>query len=119
MLHSHNSYVQILKAAPDKMPSDEYKLVICAELGPTGEHPRRFNKSATNEVAIVIGGNKFHRQDSVLERRNRQLQQVAETHRSYDSLQYPLIFWKEEDGYHFFISQINPRTGIPINGKKV
>ena len=40
-------------------------------------------------------------------------------HRSHDSLQCPLIFWEGEDGYHFFISQVNPPTGIPINGKKL
>ena len=40
-------------------------------------------------------------------------------HRPYDSLQYSLIFWEGEDSYHFFTSQVNPRTGIPVNGKKV
>ncbi len=35
---------------------------------------------------------------------------MAETHRSYDALQYLLVFWEEEDGYHLPIMQIAPRT---------
>ena len=57
--------------------------------------------------------------DIVLEKRNNRLQRVSETHRSYDALQYPLIFWQGEDGYDFSIMQINPRTGIALSGKKV
>ena len=44
---------------------------------------------------------------------------MSETHRSYDALQYPLIFWKGEDGYHFLIEQIDPTTGMAVTGKKV
>ena len=41
-------------------------------------------------------------------RDGRQLQQISETHRSYDTLQYPLMFWQGEDGYYFNIKMINP-----------
>ena len=78
MLHSHNSYVQIFKTALDKVPSDEYKLVIRADLRPTRKHPRRFNEPATNEVVIVVGGNKFDRRDIILEKKK---QSVAESSR--------------------------------------
>lgn len=82
MLHSYNSYVQMFKTALDKMPSDEYKVIIRADQRPTGEHPRRFNAPVTNEVAIVIVGNEFDRRDIILEKRNSQLQRVSETHRA-------------------------------------
>ena len=70
-------------------------------------------------MAIVIVGNEFDRRDIVLEKKNSQLQMVSETHRSYDALQYPLIFWEGEDGYNFSIMQTNPTTGVAVDGKKV
>ena len=119
MLHQHNDYVHIFKIALQRMPSDAYRVVIRADKRPAGEHERRFNEPVTNDVAIVIVGNEFDRRDIILEKRNNQLQRVTETHRSYDALQYPLIFWEGEDGYHFNIMQVNPRTGEPVSGEKV
>jgi hypothetical protein len=103
MLHEHHSYVQIFKTALQRMPTDAYKVVIRADATPAGEHERRYNAPTTNEVAIVIVGDGFDRRDIILEKRNNQLQSVSDTHRSYDALQYPLIFWKGEHGYHFHI----------------
>ena len=62
-------------------------------------------------MAMVMVGEEFNRRDIVLQRRNDQLENVSETHRSYDSLQYPLIFWQGEDGYHFKLRMINHSTG--------
>lgn len=52
----------------------------------------------------------YNTRDIVLQRRGGSLQRIAETHRLYDSLQYPIIFWQGEDGYHFNIRQYNPST---------
>ena len=119
MLHQHNNYVQVFKTALQRMPSDAYRVVIRADKKPAGQHAGRFNEPMTNEVAVVIVGNEFDRRDIVLEKTNNQVQRVAETHRSYDALQYPLIFWEGEDGYHFLIPQTNPQTRSFIDGKKV
>ncbi|CAF3254328.1 unnamed protein product [Rotaria sp. Silwood2] len=119
MLHQYNSYVHIFKSTLEKMLSDEYRVVISADKKPAREHARRFNEPSTNEVAVIIAGNEFERQDIILEKKNNQLQRVAETHRSYDALQYPLIFWEGEDGYHFLIMQTDPTTGTPVDRKKV
>ena len=119
MLHQHNSYVQVFKSSLERMPSDAYKVVIRADKKPTEEHARRFNEPLTHEMAIVIASNELERRDMVLQKTNNQLQRVAETHRSYDALQYPLIFWEGEDGYYFLIMQINSTTGISSNPKKV
>lgn len=43
--------------------------------------------------------------------RDSRLKRVSETHRTYDALQYPLIFWQGEDGYHFNIKMVNQETG--------
>ncbi|XP_055614537.1 uncharacterized protein LOC129760881, partial [Uranotaenia lowii] len=71
-----------------------------------------------NETAVVISGENIESRDIVLKRRNDgQLQRVHETHRSYDSLQYPLMFCYGEDGYHFQIRMINSLTGEETNKK--
>ena len=119
MLYQHNSYANVFRVSLQRMASDEYKVIIKAVKRPAGEHERCFNEPVTNEVAIVIADNEFDRRGIILEKRNNQLQRVAETHRSYDALQYPLIFWEGEDDYHFLIRQVNSRTGMSISGKKV
>ncbi|CAH0555040.1 unnamed protein product [Brassicogethes aeneus] len=42
---------------------------------------------------------------------------VLETHRSYDALQYPILFWQGEDEYHFNIKLRNPQTGEETDKK--
>jgi hypothetical protein len=93
-LHANNVYVPLLKTALKRMPTDDYKVVVRADKTPTREQLRRFNASALEEVANVMAGNEFCTRDIVLQEKNNILQRVAETHRSYDTLQYPLIFWQ-------------------------
>ncbi|XP_076271412.1 uncharacterized protein LOC143203161 [Rhynchophorus ferrugineus] len=81
------------------------------------QHTRRFNAQTIDEVAIVVVGENLESRDIVLHRRNDQLQRIKETHRSYDALQYPIIFWQGEDGYDFSIKMINPITGSETNKK--
>ncbi|KIH45048.1 hypothetical protein ANCDUO_24917 [Ancylostoma duodenale] len=100
------------------MPTDEYKVVIRADKRPTGEHERRFNAPTVNEVAVVIVGGDVDRRDIIIQKRNDSLQRISETHRSYDALQYPVIFWEGEDGYHFNLKQTDPRTGS-LTSKKI
>lgn len=96
MLHQHISFVHIFKSTLQKMLSDEYRVVISTDKKPAWGHARRFNEPLTGEVAVVIVGNKFDRRDIILEKKNSPLQRVAETHRSYDALQYPSSFGREK-----------------------
>jgi len=118
-LHANNVYVQLFKTALERMLTDDYKVVMRADKTPTGEYRRRFNAPTLDEVAIVMVGNDFGIRDIVLQKRNNTLHHVAETHRSYDVLQYPLIFWQGEDGYHFRIPQTHPYTANPVTGKRI
>lgn len=111
LFHEHNELIKLFKTAIEQMPSDNHKIVIRADKTPVGQHARRFNAPTIDEVAIVIVGEQFESRDIVLHRRNDRLQRVAETHRSYDALQYPILFWEGEDGYHFNIKMINPANG--------
>lgn len=45
------------------------------------------------------------------------LQRISETHRSYDALQYPLLFWEGEDGYNVNVYQIDSETHATTNKK--
>ena len=119
MLHQHNAYVTIFKNDMDRcrlLPSDEYRVVIKADKRPTGEHERRFNAPTINEVAVLMVG-EYANRDIILQTQNNQLQRVSETHRSYDAMQYPLIFWQGEDGYHFMIFKIDPSNGVVLTKK--
>ncbi|XP_026467790.1 uncharacterized protein LOC113371378 [Ctenocephalides felis] len=116
-LHRNNCLVNLFKVALDRMPSDSHNIVIRADKTPAGEHAGRFNSPTIDEVAIVVVGEYMQSRDIVLHRRNNELRRVSETHRSYDALQYPLIFWQGEDGYHFSVKMVNPITGAETNKK--
>ncbi|XP_026467796.1 uncharacterized protein LOC113371383 [Ctenocephalides felis] len=112
LLHEHHALVWLFKSALELMPSDDYKVVIRADKRPSGTHERTFNAPIVDEVAILIVGEQLEKRDIVLSRRDTgQLQQISETHRSYDSLQYPLMFWQGEDGYYYNIKMKNPLNG--------
>lgn len=117
LLHNHNQLIKVFKTSLDQMAADNYKIVIRADKTPAGQHERRFNAPQTNEVAVVVVDNELGRRDIIIQRRSNKLQRIAETHRSYDALQYPLIFWQGQDGYHFNIQQIDPATGVETNKK--
>ena len=102
----------MFKTALERMPTDEYKVVIRADKRPSSEHERCFNAPTINDVAIVIvGQEQYHRRDIIIQRWSENLLRIPETQRSYDALQYPLMFWEGEDGYHFNIMQTDPRRG--------
>lgn len=111
LFHNENQLVRLFKTALDRMPSDNHGIVIRADKVPVGQHARRFNAPTIDEVAILMVGEEFHSRDIVLHRRNSQIQRVSETHRCYDALQYPVLFWQGEDGYHLNIKMINPANG--------
>ncbi|UYV67586.1 hypothetical protein LAZ67_5001306 [Cordylochernes scorpioides] len=117
MLHRHNPYIHLFKDSIEKMPSPDYKLVIKADKAPPGHHPRTFNAPTINEVAIVIVQGNCDRGDIVLSKRGSGVQRINEFNRSYDALQYPLVFWNGQDGYHFHIPQLI--DGVPSAHKTV
>ncbi|GBP05743.1 ATP-dependent DNA helicase PIF1 [Eumeta japonica] len=86
MLHSHNYYIQSFKTAIERIPADtpDFNVVIHANKVPVGEHRGRYNAPSTK------------------------------LHRSYDSLQYPLMLCRGENGYAINISQVDPIGGTPL-----
>lgn len=57
--------------------------------------------------------------DIVVQASDGMLTRVPDTHRFYDALEYPIIFWKGQEGYSIDIPQINPITKQPMSSKKV
>ena len=107
MFHEHNSLIRSFKIDLDQMPTDDYKVVIRADKTPPGQLKRRFNALVKDDVAVVMFETEFERRDIIIHLRNENLRRVAETHRLYDALQYPVIFPRGEDCYHFNVMQVN------------
>ena len=108
--HANNAVVNMFKTALERMPSDTHKFVIRADCTPTGEHVRRFNAPTVNDVAAIIVGDPTKSRDIVVLRRSNIMHRVNETHRLYDALQYPIIYWQGQDGY-ITLKMVDPITG--------
>ncbi|XP_041448143.1 uncharacterized protein LOC111075306 [Drosophila obscura] len=95
LLHENHALVSLFKTALERMPNDDYKVVIRADKRPAGTHERTVNAPTIVEVAILIVGENLEIRDIVLTRRNTgQILKIYETHRSYNTLQHPLKFWQ-------------------------
>lgn len=110
-LQNHNQLVQLFNTVSNSLQNDNYTIVIKADKVPFGQHAGRYNAPTINEVAVVMVGDAFERRDIRIKRRDNTVHTIEDSHRSYDALQYPLIFWEGEDGYHLNIKQRNPATG--------
>lgn len=121
MLHRNNVYIKDFKSAMEHVPRDcvNLKIIIRSDKKPVDQHTRRYNEPTSSEVAVLIIGQEFNTRDIVLNLRNNKIQRIKEIHRSYDCLQYPLIFCYGEDGYSINIPQINPISGQPYGNKNV
>lgn len=115
MLHEHNTIVRsFLTAVEQAPPNENFEVVIYADKTPAGQHRGRYNAPTTDEVAVIISGQEFGRRDIVLHSRDGgALKRISELHRSYDALQYPLMFCRGEDGYSIAIPQVDPVTRAP------
>ncbi|XP_072392278.1 uncharacterized protein [Diabrotica undecimpunctata] len=84
---------------------------------PLGEHAGRFNAPTVDEVAVIMVGDPVDKRSIKITRRDNTLSTISDLHRSYDALQYPLIFWEGQDEYHLNIKQYDPNTGDYRNNK--
>ncbi|XP_055910737.1 uncharacterized protein LOC129945100 [Eupeodes corollae] len=116
--HDENCLIKLFQTALDQMPSDSHRIVIRADKAPGGIHAGRLNAPTIDEVAVLIVDEGASSRDIVLLRRDQSVVHVSETHRCYDALQYPILFWQGEDGYHFNIKMKHRLTGLEI-AKKV
>ncbi|CAF4851971.1 unnamed protein product [Pieris macdunnoughi] len=115
LLNEHNELLKIFKSHMHKLQNDNHAIVINPDKTPAGEHIRRFNAPVVDDVAGIMVGDCTGAREIVVRRRSNNLQFIADTHRSYDALQYPLMFWKGQDGYCINIKQRDPVSGAETN----
>ncbi|GFU39876.1 helitron_like_N domain-containing protein [Nephila pilipes] len=108
LLNEYKELLKIFKSHMHKLESDNHAIVINPDKTPAGEHIRRFNTPVADDIAGIMVGDRTGAREIMIRRRNNNLQFIADTHRSYDALQYPLIFWKGQDGYSINIKQRDP-----------
>ncbi|KAF8771706.1 hypothetical protein HNY73_019086 [Argiope bruennichi] len=94
-----------------RLQNDNYQIVIKADKVPLGEHAGRFNAPTVDEVAVIMVGDPVDKRAIKITRRDSTVSTISDLYRSYDALQYPLIFWQGQDEYHLNIKQCNPNTG--------
>ncbi|KAF0707420.1 ATP-dependent DNA helicase [Aphis craccivora] len=112
VLCENNHLIQSIRSNIESRSFDElqnFKLIIHADRVPQYEHRGQYNAPTIDEVAVLLVNEDKGPRDIVLHGRSRQLSRISELNRSYDALQYPLIFIRGEDGYHINITQ-NQRT---------
>ncbi|GFX27281.1 helitron_like_N domain-containing protein [Trichonephila clavipes] len=107
--HSTNSIDQ--RVSP-RLQNDNYQIVIKVDKVPLGEHAGRFNAPTVDEVAVIMVGDPVDKRSIKITRRDNTISTISDLHRSYDALQYPLIFWQGQDEYHLNIKQYDPNTEI-------
>lgn len=103
MLYTENHLVRSFKQVVETTEAPDFNVVIRPDKTPTGEHVRRFNAPTTSEMAVLMvneeGANK--NRYIIIRKRDGQLRKIIETNIAHDGLQYPLLFVRGEDGYHF------------------
>ncbi|XP_046868549.1 uncharacterized protein LOC124461006 [Drosophila willistoni] len=115
LLNEHNELLKLFKSHMHKLQSDNHAIFINPDRTPAGGHIRRFNAPVVDDVAGIMVGDHTATRQIVIRRRNNSLQSIPDTHRLYDALQYPLIFWKGQDGYCINLKQRDPVTGTETN----
>jgi len=91
LLDNHNSLLLSFRSNLDRMQTDNCDLIICADRVPLGEHRGIFNAPLGKEAAAILVNSDYCGRD-MIQLRDQRLQRIDELHRSYDTLQYPIIF---------------------------
>ncbi|XP_057335011.1 uncharacterized protein LOC130673819 [Microplitis mediator] len=121
LLRENNIYVKKFQSVINSVSSndDKFQIVIRSDRIPAGDHKGRYNSPQSPEIAILISGEEFSHRDIVIHGRDNVIRRINELHYSYDSLQYPLIFSRGEDGYSICIPKIDPASNEASDLKTV
>lgn len=102
MLDQFNPYAERFRTVRDRychtLPPEFTMRMLDTRIS----YGRQYNRSTANEVAALLVGqgiNYGSHHDIVLHTSGGQLQRISETHSSYMSLQYPLLFLYGEHGW--------------------
>jgi hypothetical protein len=109
-LRENNHLIQSFRSNLESRSFDELqnlKLIIHADRVFQDEHRGQYNAPTIDKVAVLLVNEDKGPKDIVLHGRSGHLSRVSELNRSYDALQYPLVYTRGEDGYHINILQKN------------
>ena len=113
LLHESHHYVEVFKVAKEIFEQEavptNVKVVINEAKRPSGEHSRKYNRPLSDEVGVLMPNDATNSRDIVLHYRDGGLKRISELHRSYDPLQYPLLFPNGTDGWHVNLKLQNGR----------
>ena len=113
LLHESHHYVEVFKVAKEIFEQEavptNVKVVINEAKRPSGEHSRRYNRPLSDEVGVLMPNDATNNREIVLHYRDGGLKRISELHRSYDPLQYPLLFPNGTDGWHVNLKLQNGR----------
>ena len=113
LLHESNHYVEVFKVAKEifeqeDTPTNILKLLLMKQKDPQ-KNSRRYNRPLSDEIAILMPNDATNNRDIVLHYRGGGLKHISELHRSYDPLQYSLLFPCGTDGWHANLKLQNGR----------
>ncbi|PWA55085.1 hypothetical protein CTI12_AA356090 [Artemisia annua] len=100
-LDSHNELVQIFRTARDKCAEadvPEFRIRLYS-----GDSPRGYELPSSNTLGAIVfdrGPESESNCDVIVEYRDGPLKRISKIHKSYMSLQFPLIFIYGQPGYH-------------------
>lgn len=117
VLQHHNKLIRSFKTLIESAPRSEQRIVLRSDNIPQDEHPGRFHLPASEQVAVLMVDGEYNQRDIVLRAKDNRLQRIYETHRYYDALQYPIIFWRGQATYHIDLRQHDRSTGQQLRGK--
>ncbi|PWA73435.1 helitron helicase-like domain-containing protein [Artemisia annua] len=115
-LDEHNELVQLLRTARDKCAQHdvpEFKLRLYS-----GERPRGYELPGSHIIGAIVfdsGPESESNYDVIIEYRGGVIKRVSKIHKSYMSLQFPLIFIYGQPGYH---TKLMLRTADPNDEPK-
>ncbi|PWA59603.1 DNA helicase Pif1-like protein [Artemisia annua] len=115
-LDTHNELVQLFRTARDKCAQHdvpEFKVRLYS-----GERPRGYELPASQTLGAIVfdsGPESESNYDVILEYRDGVVKRISKIHKSYMSLQFPLIFIYGQPGYH---TKLMLRTADPNDEPK-
>ena len=116
MLHEVNPHVGNFEHAMQLIRATgvlEVRMIIKADACPD---PRRYSAPTASEIAVLLPGDGYsegvmHR-DIVLHAHSGDLKRITETHCSYDSLHYVLLFPLGDDGWHIHVPHNRGKSNV-------
>jgi hypothetical protein len=112
MLGDHNSFVNKLRTARERLQEHPQEDFIIRIVGAREGDTIQYNLPTTDDLAMLIVGDtslEIFKCDIIIETRNKELKRISELHPAYMTLQYPLLFLYGKRGF---------QVGVLYNGVK-